>query len=121
MTRASGSFRSMYRHQVQRHLARLPDSAPVVTDTDLDAFDAQGDLVNFISGDRYYSRDGRTGEKRPWSTPARGHRDFNGLRLPTRGDATWKTPQGDFVYGEFNLETVEYVPAAVTPAEAGPA
>ena len=79
-------------------------------------FDPQGDLVDFVSVDRYYSPDGRTGETLPWSTPARDHRDFNGRRLPGRGDATWKTPQGDFVYGEFNLDAIEYFPPAARPS-----
>jgi hypothetical protein len=75
-------------------------------------FDPQGDLVDFISEDRYFSSDGKTGEKLPWRTPLRDHRDFGGVRLPARGDATWKTPKGDFVYGEFNLDEIEYLPAA---------
>lgn len=81
-------------------------------------FDPQGDLVDWVSEDRYYSPDGKTGEKLPWLTPMRDHRDFGGVRLPARGDATWKTPQGDFVYGEFHLDEIEYFPTSARPAEA---
>jgi len=80
-------------------------------------FDPQGDLVDFISEDRYFSPDGKTGEKLPWLTPMRDHRDFGGVRLPARGDATWKTPKGDFVYGEFNLDEIEYIPAAASATD----
>ncbi len=76
------------------------------------SFDDQGDLVDFVSEDRFLSSDGKTFQKLPWSTPMRGRREFGGVRLPARGDATWKTAQGDFVYGEFNLEEIEYFPAA---------
>lgn len=73
-------------------------------------FDAKGDLVDFVSEDRSYCADGKTFQKLPWSTPMSGHRDYGGVRLPARGDATWTTPEGDFVYGEFTLDEVEYVP-----------
>ena len=32
---------------------------------------------------------------------------------PARVDATWKMPQGDFVYGEFNLDKIECVGGAL--------
>jgi hypothetical protein len=73
-------------------------------------FDERGDLVDFASEDRYYSEDGKRYKKLPWSTPLHGHRDFAGRRLPARGDAVWKTVNGDFVYGEFNLDEVAYFP-----------
>jgi hypothetical protein len=60
--------------------------------------------------------DGRIGEKLPWPTPARDHRDGNGYRLPGRGDATWKAPKGDFCYGEFILDTIDYFPSASPPS-----
>ncbi len=75
-------------------------------------FDTDGDLVDFISEDRYFSADGIGGEKLPWLTPIRGHREFGAARLPERGDATWRMATGDFVYGEFHLDEVEYFPAA---------
>jgi len=84
-------------------------------------FDAQGDLIDFVSEDRSYSADGKTFRRLAWSTPLRGHRDFAGVRLPERGDAIWRTPEGDFVYGEFNLDELEYFPSAgASPAAPGP-
>ncbi|MBK8482410.1 MAG: hypothetical protein IPL40_14795 [Proteobacteria bacterium] len=75
-------------------------------------FDEQGDLINFVSEDRFYSADGKSFSRLPWSTPLRDHRDFAGVRIPARGDAVWKTPAGDFVYGEFHLDELEYFSAA---------
>ena len=66
--------------------------------------------MDFVSEDRFYSADGKTFRKLTWSTPLRGHRDFGGVRLLARGDATWKMPEGDFVYGEFNLDEIVYFP-----------
>jgi hypothetical protein len=71
-------------------------------------FDAQGDLANFISNDRYQSTDGKTYGKLPWSTPLTEYRDFGGQRLAAKGDAVWKEPDGDFVYARFELAEICY-------------
>lgn len=76
-------------------------------------FDANGDLVDFLSNDRFLSSDGKAFRNLPWSTPMSDFRDFGGVRLPAHGDATWKDPQGDFVYGRFDLKAIEY--NVVTP------
>lgn len=71
-------------------------------------FDAHGDLVGFLSGDRLLTEDGKTWRSYPWSTPLRGHRDYGGVRLPARGEAAWLRPEGPLTYGEFETESVEY-------------
>jgi len=76
-------------------------------------FDQEGDLVDFVSGDRFLSTDGKTFRQLPWSTPMSDRRDFGGVRLPSRGLVTWKLPEGDFVYGEFLLDEIEYFPAVL--------
>ena len=72
------------------------------------AFDAQGDLADFVSNDRFLSGDGKKYESFPWSTPIRDYRDFGGRRVASRGETVWKQPAGDFVYGRFELEEIEY-------------
>jgi hypothetical protein len=81
-------------------------------------FDAQGDLTGFVSGDRFMSSDGRTYRNLPWSTPVRGWREQAGARVLERGEATWKTPEGDFTYGEFILEQIRYDAAPAGAARA---
>lgn len=68
-------------------------------------FDQQGDLVNFRSEDRY---EVSIMERLPFSTPVGEFRDFNGIRLPSYGEATWHYPEGEFVYGKFRLKSVRY-------------
>ena len=75
-------------------------------------FDADGDLVNFVSNDRDRSADGKTYENLPWSTPVRDYKDFGGTRVAAHGDALWKEAQGDFVYARFELESLELNVAA---------
>lgn len=71
-------------------------------------FDDAGDLVGFVSRDRYESADGKTYRSYPWSTPLSDYRDFGGVRIASRGDALWLRPEGAFVYGRFVVESVDY-------------
>lgn len=79
-------------------------------------FDADGDLVNFVSNDRYLSADGKKYERYPWSTPLRAYRDFGVARIASRGDAIWKMPAGDFRYGTFDVEALDYERSARSSA-----
>lgn len=71
-------------------------------------FNQKGELVNFVSGDRYLSSDGRTYYLYPWSTPIRDYKDFDGRRVPTYGEAMWFTPDGPFTYANFYITDIEY-------------
>lgn len=71
-------------------------------------FNEAGELINFISTDRFLSSDGKTYLNYPWSTPAMNYKDFNGRKVPAYGETIWQMPEGDFVYGKFNLKSIEY-------------
>jgi len=69
-------------------------------------FDADGRLVNFESDDRARPvPDARYGKAR-FSTPLRAYRDFGPLFLAGYGEARWRLPEGEFVYGEFTMQDV---------------
>jgi hypothetical protein len=85
------------------------------------SFDEEGDLVGFVSNDRYQSADGVTYRSFPWSTPVHEYRDFGGVRLAARGEAIWKQPDGDLVYARFLLEKIEYNVGVVPPRASKPA
>jgi hypothetical protein len=71
-------------------------------------FDAAGDLVGFVSRDRYQSADGKNYRLLPWSTPLGEHRDFGVARLPSFGEARWREAAGEWTYGQFWLERIDY-------------
>ncbi|MEO9221543.1 MAG: DUF6544 family protein [Mycobacteriaceae bacterium] len=74
-------------------------------------FDAEHDLVDFVSDDRTAaSPDGRTFTPRRWSTPLAGHRDADGRRILTSGEGVWHAggPEGSFAYLEFSLDAISY-------------
>jgi hypothetical protein len=79
-----------------------------VTISALLSFNAEGQLVDFVSSDRFYSVDGKTYVKYPWSTPLRDYRVSAGRRLPTYAETVWHMPQGEFCYGRFSLVQVDY-------------
>jgi hypothetical protein len=74
-------------------------------------FDANNDLVNFVSGDRpRASTDGKSFARQVWSTPLAEHRDTNGRRVLVMGEGRWQAPQpeGLFTYVEFHVDDIAY-------------
>jgi hypothetical protein len=74
-------------------------------------FDADGDLVDFVSDDRLAaSQDGRSFSAQRWSTPLAGYRERGGRRVATAGEGRWHAPQpdGTFTYIELHLDDIAY-------------
>lgn len=68
-------------------------------------FNENGQLVNFLSHDRYAVSELKT---YPYATPVKNYKSFNGFNLPTYGEAIWHYSDGEFVYGKFHLKSVAY-------------
>lgn len=68
-------------------------------------FNNNGRLINFISLDRTDINDMK---QYPFSTPIYEYKNFNGFNLPSKADAVWNYPDGEFVYGTFDLLEVHY-------------
>lgn len=69
------------------------------------SFNEKGELVNFVSHDRY---DVNARRCYPFSTPLKDYRLINAHRLAHDGKAIWHYPEGDFVYGRFYLKDIQY-------------
>jgi hypothetical protein len=59
-------------------------------------FNEKGELINFVSDDRYYSPTGKTFQNIRWSTPVKGYRDYNGVKISSGGEAIWSFPEGEY-------------------------
>lgn len=68
-------------------------------------FNDQGELLNFMSNDRYAAD---AGKKLPWSTPLKDYKDYNGYRLASYAEAIYTYPDRDLCYGTFSLSKVKY-------------
>ena len=64
-------------------------------------FSENGELINFMSEDRYYLENDGSFRKVKWSTPLGEYREINGLRLASAGEAMWNLPDGDYSYFRF--------------------
>jgi hypothetical protein len=74
-------------------------------------FDADHDLVDFVSEDRLRaSTDGKSFERQTWSTPLATHKNGNGRRVLAFGEGRWQAPQpeGLFTYVEFHIDDIAY-------------
>ena len=72
-------------------------------------FNQQGELIDFISEDRFYCEDGKTYLSYKWSTPIKNYIDIAGRKIPSYGEAIWHIPyEGEFCYAKFELKEIEY-------------
>lgn len=64
-------------------------------------------VANFVSDDRSRaSPDGQSFTRLRFSTPVRDYRAFGPVRVMAFGEARWRLPEGDFTYGEFELQEI---------------
>jgi hypothetical protein len=71
-------------------------------------FNEKGELINFMSDDRFMSEDGKIYKNYKWSTPIRNYKNVNGRNIAGYGETVWHTPEGDFTYGRFYLVEIAY-------------
>jgi hypothetical protein len=68
-------------------------------------FNELGQLVNFISDDRYAITDMK---QYRFSTPVEDYAQINGRNIMQYGETIWHYPDGEFVYGKFTMKSIEY-------------
>ena len=74
-------------------------------------FDKDGRITDLVAK-RYRIAEGRS-DVEAWLTPITGYGEFEGLRLPVRGKAVWKLPDGDFEYIDVTVTELHYGTGAV--------
>ncbi len=73
------------------------------------SFNDAGDLVDFVSDDRYRSEpDGKPPTRMRWSTPIGHYRRFGASRLASRGQGLWHDAAGQYAYIELTIDDVHY-------------
>lgn len=71
-------------------------------------FNEKGEMVNFVSNDRYMTTSGSTYQNAQWATPVSNYKEYNGIMIASYGEAHWSLPEGDFCYGKIYLKEVQY-------------
>jgi hypothetical protein len=69
-------------------------------------FNDKGELVNFVSDDRYAAGENNTMQRLRWSTPLKEYREVDGYRLASYAEAVYTYPEGDLCYGSFSLNHI---------------
>lgn len=77
-----------------------------VTASGVFTFNDKGEVINFTA-DRYYEHDGQY-TLRPWSIDMNDYRALDGIKIPTRGEVTWKLETGDFTWFRFEITEIDY-------------
>ena len=68
-------------------------------------FNEQGQLINFISDDRYAISNMK---RYRFSTPVKEYTQINERNVLKYAETVWHYPDGEFVYGKFILKSIEY-------------
>lgn len=71
-------------------------------------FNEKGEMENFTSYDRYECIDGTTYFNCPWSTNISDYKNYRGVKLGSKTTFIYHRPGKDFIYGRYNLKSVEY-------------
>ncbi|MCK4234125.1 hypothetical protein KAX75_06820 [candidate division WOR-3 bacterium] len=69
-------------------------------------FNEQGEFTNMIA-ERYMDIDGQFSLEK-WSTPISEYGEFNGIRIPIKGEGVWHLKSGDFSYIRLEITDIEY-------------
>ncbi|OGD21371.1 MAG: hypothetical protein A2W03_04820 [Candidatus Aminicenantes bacterium RBG_16_63_16] len=69
-------------------------------------FAEDGRPVNFVA--KRYRMVGKKYDLETWSTPFIGYGEFEGLKLPVRGQGVWNLKDGDFAYVELEVTELHY-------------
>ena len=75
-------------------------------------FNELGQLINFISDDRYAIGDMK---QYRFSTPVKEYVQIDGRNIWKYGETVWHYPDGEFVYGKFTLKSIEYNVSRLEP------
>jgi hypothetical protein len=80
-------------------------------------FNETGELVDFITFDRYMSSDGKEYDQNPWSTPVKNYREYNGILAPSYGEGIHHLPSGLYTYARFNVKKLVYNLKSISDAQ----
>ncbi len=70
-------------------------------------FNESGQMVNFISEDRYFLNEDGTYEMLRWATPLIEYKENNGLKITSFGEAIWLRDGLEYCYACFNIRDVK--------------
>lgn len=92
--------------EVDADRAKATMSHGDVTASGIFTFNEQGEAIRF-EAERYGEFDGEF-RMETWSIPVRDYQEFEGIRVPTKGEVTWELQEGDFIWFVFEVREIQY-------------
>lgn len=71
-------------------------------------FNELGQLIDFISNDRYALQEDGSMKQLRWHTPLKGYKAINGYTLAGYAETIYDYPDGPLCYGNFSLTGIKY-------------
>lgn len=71
-------------------------------------FSPQGEVMTFVSDDRYYANPKGGNERQRWTAYCENYIEKDGFRFPSTVRAVWNLPEGDFEYWNGTIDRVIY-------------
>lgn len=69
-------------------------------------FNEKGEVISLVA-ERYGEFDGQY-LMRTWSVLMRQHQEFNGIKIPSKGEVVWSSDTGDFNWYQFDIISIDY-------------
>ncbi len=91
---------------VDANSAKATMSYRGVTASAIFYFDEEGKVTNMIAERAMYEDNAFVYKK--WSTPISEYGEFNGIRVPVKGEGVWLLESGDFSYIRLEVTDIEY-------------
>jgi hypothetical protein len=91
---------------IDSNSAKATMSYQGITASGVFTFNEQGEIQSFVA-QRYGEFEGDY-RMETWLCEMKEYKEFNGVKIPSQGDITWKLKTGDFHWYHFNVEEMEY-------------
>lgn len=91
---------------IDSNTAKATMSYKGVTASGVFTFNEKGEILNFVA-QRYGDFDGGY-RMETWCAEIKEYKEFNGFKLPSKGDIIWKLKTGDFHWYHFEVKDIEY-------------
>lgn len=92
--------------EIDVHTAKATMSYKGATASGIFSFNDKGEVIYFVA-ERYGDFNGEYSLE-TWAIPISDYKEFDGIRIPTKGKVTWKLDSGDFNWFNFEITHADY-------------
>lgn len=94
--------------EIDQHTAKATLRYRNTTGSGIFYFDENGRFTQFVA--ERYMGSGKEAKKHLWTVKALDYHEFDGIKLPSKCNATWKLENEDWTWAEFEVREVTFYP-----------